>query len=101
VIVGANGSGKTAFLESLFLASGASPELAIRLRNFRGMGTTLEIPPEGLEAIWKNLFYNFDQRKTVSIDMDATNRESRSLTISLGSAEELRLPLRSCNLAEG
>jgi predicted ATPase len=95
VLVGANGSGKTTFLEALFLASGASPELALRLRSFRGMGTSIEIPSEGLEALWKNLFHDFDQRKTISIDLIATNQESRHLTVSLGSSEELRLPLRS------
>jgi predicted ATPase len=95
VLVGANGSGKTALLESLFLAAGASPELAHRLRLFRGMGTAIEIT-EGMEAVWKNLFHNFDQRKSISIDITATDMMSRSLEITVsGATEEFRLALQS------
>jgi len=101
VAVGANGSGKTAFLEAIFLASGASPELALRLRNFRGMGTTVEIRAEGVEAIWKNLFHNFDQRKSIDISLKSSDMQSRSLVISKGSSEELRLPLRSASGRSG
>jgi recombinational DNA repair ATPase RecF len=36
VIVGENGSGKTALLEALFLAMGPSPEIALRTRLWRG-----------------------------------------------------------------
>jgi AAA ATPase-like protein len=36
VVVGPNASGKTAILESLFLALGVSPEIALRLRTWRG-----------------------------------------------------------------
>jgi predicted ATPase len=95
VIVGPNGSGKTAFLESLFIASGGSPELALRVRNFRGMGTAVEPSgPEGLEGIWKNLFHKFDQSKPVSIDLRATDQKSRRLTVSLGDTEAMSLPLQ-------
>jgi predicted ATPase len=96
VIVGPNGSGKTALLEAIFLASGASPELAHRLRLFRGMGTTLEISGvEGLEAAWKNLFHNFNQRKSISIELAATDMLSRKLDVTVGGTEELRLPLQT------
>jgi predicted ATPase len=93
VIVGPNGSGKTALLESLFLASGGSPELALRLRNFRGMGTTVEVPSEGMETIWKNLFHQFDQSRPVTVSLQASHQKSRRLTISRGDSELMDLPL--------
>ena len=37
ILVGENGSGKTALLEALFLAAGVSPELALRTRAWRGV----------------------------------------------------------------
>ena len=95
VAVGPNGSGKTAFLEAIFLASGASPELALRLRTFRGMGTTVEIRATGIQTLWRHLFHDFDQRKSIDIALRSTGMESRSLAVSKGSSEELRLPLRS------
>jgi len=95
VLVGENGAGKTALLEAIFIASGSSPELALRLRAFRGMGTTLEVRSAGVEGLWKNLFHDFDQRKSIDIGLDATDLQSRSVSISLGASEELRLPLGS------
>lgn len=37
LVVGDNGSGKTALLEALFLAAGATPELVLRARQWRGL----------------------------------------------------------------
>src|ERR1700733_8949389 len=36
LIVGENGSGKTALLEALFLAAGISPDIIFRTRSWRG-----------------------------------------------------------------
>jgi len=36
VVGGQNASGKTALLESLFLAAAGNPEILIRMRQFRG-----------------------------------------------------------------
>ena len=36
VMVGPNGTGKTAFLEAIFLASGNSPEILQRIKAWRG-----------------------------------------------------------------
>jgi len=44
VIVGENGSGKTALLEALYLALGAHPELYFRLRQARSLGDRVSIP---------------------------------------------------------
>lgn len=42
VLVGASGTGKTAFLEALFLASGGSVELYFRTRRWRGLAEDIE-----------------------------------------------------------
>lgn len=93
VVLGDNGAGKTALLEALFLASGASPEIAHRLRVFRGMGTTIDGLIDGLETIWRHIFHNFDLRKSVSIRLVATDMLSRSLEVVRSGDEEMRLPL--------
>ena len=36
-LIGESGSGKTAFLESLWIAAGISPEIYFRMRQLRGM----------------------------------------------------------------
>src|SRR5437016_13920764 len=51
VVVGANGSGKTALMEGIFLAIGPSPEIVGRLRGWRGF----EIA--GVPAISPLLYY--------------------------------------------
>src|SRR5579872_1795150 len=45
VIVGDNGSGKTALLEAIFLALGVGPELALRFRQTRGLDGSLSATP--------------------------------------------------------
>lgn len=93
VVVGANGTGKTALLELLFLASGGSPELGLRLQNFRGMGTALEVNSEGVRWLWRDLFHDFDQSKAVEIDLVDPRHGTRSLRVALGEGEEVSLPI--------
>jgi hypothetical protein len=94
VIVGGNGTGKTALLESIFLAGGGSPELGLRLKNFRGIAAGTEIGGGGLRELWADLFYNFDQSVPVAIRIqDTTSRRPRLLTVSLAESEEMSLPI--------
>ena len=37
VLVGKNASGKTAFLEAVFLARAGAPQIALKLRHMRGL----------------------------------------------------------------
>jgi recombinational DNA repair ATPase RecF len=60
IVVGDNSSGKTALLEALFLASGASPQVAAKLRAWRGYNPELAGSPDVLmEALWRDLFFDF------------------------------------------
>lgn len=79
-IVGTNASGKTALLESLFLASGASPEIVLRMRNWRGyegniVGTSQEID----RLLWSDVFHNFDLHNSISIDLKGTDSHTRTV----------------------
>ena len=93
VIVGENGTGKTALLESVFLASGGSPELGLRLQNFRGMGSGQEVSTEGLRGLWRDLFFDFDQSKPAEIALVDTKGSARSLLVSLGTGGNVSLPI--------
>ena len=82
VIVGRNASGKTALLEAMFLALGASPEVVLRLKKWRGYdsaprGTSEEID----KSIWRDLFNGFDLSKVVNINLEGTDTHARQLKI--------------------
>lgn len=95
VIVGKNGSGKTALLESIFLACGSNAEIALRMRALRGMGQVLQLSVDrsGYESLWKDLFSGFQQDKTVSIALAGSGPNTRSVTIAYAKEQNLTLPL--------
>jgi hypothetical protein len=90
VIVGRNASGKTALLEALFLACGPSPEVAMRLKQWRGFdpvavsGTFAQID----ESIWGDMFFNYDKNAAIEISLTGSDNHNRSLTVSYGKVEE-------------
>lgn len=82
IIVGPNSSGKTALMEAIFLASGTNPELAFRIKAFRGLNSlTISVNRSAYEALWKDLFFGFDQSKPVTINMTGSPAFCRELTI--------------------
>lgn len=95
LVLGHNGAGKTSFLEALFLASGASPEVALRLKNWRGLGADrLHGSPAQIDdAMWRDLFHRFDRDKSVSISLKGDANTTRSVTISFNSQHEISVPL--------
>jgi AAA ATPase-like protein len=84
VIVGDNGSGKTALLESLFMSSAPSPELAIRLKRWRGYetnsfsGSLTDIE----ESLWGELFHNFEKQRSILITVEGSREQNRTLRIN-------------------
>jgi len=91
IIVGANASGKTALLEALFLASGGSPEIALRFRQWRGLeqGVTGVL---ATDFLWNDLFYNFDKDNEISIKLIMDPFGQRSLDISYTGDKTVLLP---------
>lgn len=93
VVVGDNGSGKTALLEALFLAAGVSPELILRTFDWRGYPRSqLTGNPEQLhEAIWSDLFFRFNLRQGAVISLKGVAEQNRSVTIKVNSPEKMRV----------
>ncbi len=93
VIVGDNGSGKTALLEGIFLALGSSPELGLRFRKSRGLDGSFSGTPRMIEeAIWRDYFYARKWENTVSIVLEGDGIESRSVNLFRGRSQ-LSIPL--------
>lgn len=88
VIVGDNGSGKTALLEAMFMALGTSTEIAMRLRQQRGLDSNFIGNQRLIEnAIFSDFFHNNNTSKPIVIALDGDGQDNRTLTISRGSAE--------------
>lgn len=93
LVVGRNGSGKTALLESVFLTAGGSPEVVLRLRHFRGYPAEMQVKSNEADEIWDNLFYGFDQKVGIRIELRGTENDSRMLEIARGENGQSFLPL--------
>lgn len=93
VLVGRNAVGKTALLESLFITSGASPELVFRVKGWRGL-PRFEISNEraAYQALWKDLFFTFDETRNIRIVLGKGGTEVRGLEISYASPQGVLLP---------
>jgi hypothetical protein len=83
VVVGDSASGKTALLESIFLGSGGNPEIALRMRVFRGLGGRIPVSRtrESYEAIWRDLFFRMEQKRTIKIALTGAPENQRTLRI--------------------
>jgi recombinational DNA repair ATPase RecF len=80
---GDNGAGKTALLEAIMLTLGASPEVATRLRQWRGFDFAFNGPAKQVEeAIWGDLFYGQNLKSTIDIKLSGDGEEKRSLKIA-------------------
>ena len=90
ILVGKNSSGKTAFLESIFVCGGLSPELALRVKAWRGLAVAM-ISDQAViyRALWNDMFYSFDQRKEISVRLSGSPAVTRSLAIGYREQPEL------------
>lgn len=86
ILVGKNGSGKSAFMEALFLSSTANaPGVVLQMRAIRRIGGTLQIrqgDPWLYRSLWDDLFFEYDTRHKVAINIVDNAGKSRSLRIS-------------------
>jgi AAA domain, putative AbiEii toxin, Type IV TA system/AAA domain len=95
VIVGDSGSGKTALLEAIYLAQGPSPELVLKFRLWRGLGQALLLTANrpSYESLWKDLFFNLDQKRLIEIDSDGSPENRQSLRIRYDQNDAITVPL--------
>ncbi len=96
VIAGDSGSGKTALLESIFVAGGSNPEIYMRSRRWRGLTDPTRIAPSrrGYESLFRELFFDFDQTQTASVRFTDSERGDRGLTIKYRLDDEYTLSLQ-------
>jgi hypothetical protein len=94
VLVGQNASGKTAFLEAVFLARGGSSQMGLKLRPFRGLGPEMQISRDrqGYEAIWKYLFHDLNQERRILVDLTGSGGLTRTLEVFYEQPDSLMLP---------
>ena len=93
IIVGDNGSGKTALLEAIFFALGTTPELSLRFRQQRGLGGAFSGPLRRIEeAIWRDYFYDRDWERAISIELTGDGPEARSVRLFRGRSQ-MSIPL--------
>jgi AAA15 family ATPase/GTPase len=94
-VVGDGGSGKTALLESMFLAGGGSPEIYLRIRSWRGFDQyRLQNTRESFESLFRDLFYDLDASNGALIRLSDSNIGDRTLRIHYGKDEPYALPIR-------
>ena len=96
-VVGSSGSGKTAFLEALFLTGGSSAEIYFRVRRWRGLGeSAIELTGfrDSFESLFRDMFHNFDQAVGLEIKFTDTERGWRSLEVAFGKKGTYELPLK-------
>ena len=80
IVVGKNASGKTALLEAIRLALGATPSVAVSLNQYRGI-TFFPVPPnrEQFEAQWNSYFFKFDSESIVSTECKDSDGHTANL----------------------
>lgn len=95
LLVGDNGSGKTALLEALFLAAGVSPELVLRTRGWRGAGfeagKVMLSQEDRDKTIWADLFHKFQTTKPAFIALKGEKEENRTVTIQFHERGRVKL----------
>ncbi len=96
VITGENGSGKTALLESLFVAGGGSPEIYIRTGAWRGNDELIISGEQSHNtSLFEDFFHKFDVEGGLRISFNDSNRGKREARIVLVREDMVRLPLDS------
>ena len=73
LLVGKNASGKSAFLEAVFLSSSsAAASTSFQLKAIRGMGNQLINPTDALayRGLWEDLFFDFKQDNKIPIKVE-------------------------------
>jgi energy-coupling factor transporter ATP-binding protein EcfA2 len=100
LLVGDNGSGKTALLEAIFLALSNNVEASVRLKAQRGFDTRYSGSAEAIEeGIWRDYFFDQDWRRAITIGLSGDGEDSRQLTIARGSGD-IVVPFEGFNKKE-
>ncbi len=91
IIVGENGSGKTAFLESLFVAAGGSAEIYLRADAWRGQ-ERFKFPSDSVIPLFEDFFYRFDPSNGLRISFTDSQNRRREVRAIADTPEKISLP---------
>jgi hypothetical protein len=94
IIVGENASGKSAFLEAIYISSGALPNSAYQFREARQLALALEVRSDSSSywSLWEDLFHGYDLNKPISIQIAGAG-SSRTIAISRIAGSNQTIPL--------
>jgi hypothetical protein len=84
VVVGESAAGKTALLEAVCIGMGAAMDIPMKFRAWRGLTPSMTFPmtSDSYEALWEDLFFQFDQKRTIRVALHGTAETTRSLELS-------------------
>jgi len=87
IITGDNGAGKTSLLEAIFLPLSVGSEVALRMRQLRGLDGLFAAPRGRIEeSLWGDFFHNFDMTRRITLALSGDGSAARRLDISRGRA---------------
>jgi hypothetical protein len=105
ILVGKNASGKSAFLESLFLSSSsAAPSTFFQLKAIRKIGNVITLPtdPSSYKGLWEDMFYEFNSEKRIWIKVSSNpNSDTRTLAIEFTTSIMEELPFNKQAIPSG
>ncbi|MBF0565777.1 MAG: AAA family ATPase [Nitrospirae bacterium] len=93
VLVGRNAAGKTALLEAIRLALGATPTIAFNLLAGRGGYFPLQTlqTPEQFAVIWIPMFFDFDMKRQINFKITDTSTQTASLKLFFDTQKAITL----------
>jgi len=94
VLVGGSGSGKTTFLEALFMCAGMGADFFLRAQAWRGLAepapSQVRMDERSFRDMWKEMFFNFDESEEISIEFFLGAQSNRRLNVYYDSSQEGR-----------
>jgi AAA15 family ATPase/GTPase len=82
IVVGRSASGKTALLEGIRLALGATPQVALTLNAMRGVSMIQpHLTREQFESLWSPLFFDNDIQHEINMKIGDRNKKTASVSI--------------------
>jgi AAA domain, putative AbiEii toxin, Type IV TA system len=96
VMVGPSGTGKTAFLEAIFLAAASSAEVYLRLRRWRGLSGPINFTGSkaSFESLFREMFFGFDPKPGARIELLDSDTGWRRFSVGFKGEMEFRISIR-------
>ncbi|HKI12352.1 MAG TPA: AAA family ATPase [Candidatus Acidoferrum sp.] len=96
ILIGESGTGKTAFLEALWIQGGLSPEIYFRMRAFRGMAEQAMMVSDrrSYESFFSDIFYDPSIESGALIQIFDSGLGARSLNICYSGSSQATLNLQ-------